>query len=408
MVPRDSNNRRLKVEPLERWFAQALNANKSWDRIVFDLLTASGTQDQNGAVTVFMANPKPDKVTDVVTRLFLGVQLQCAQCHDHPFTGWKRTEYWGMAAFFSKVSQSGNQKKAVKNGNVVAISEAVTPQGKKAKQPESALKVAPKFLQGEEPKLSANQPYRPVLARWLTSPNNPFFARALANKVWAHFFGRGLVNPVDDMHDDNAPTHPELLAILAEQFKANHFDLKYLIRAICNSQAYQRTSRPAGSNEDDNEYFSHAAVRVLSPAQLYDSLTMVLGRRAEPKGPKGKKGAAPKKGNLSARDQFLAFFRVEDGARPTEYQAGIPQALRLMNSPQINAETPAVARAIQVGANRPPAVIEQLFLAALARRPTAAEVKRLTEYVRRQQNPQSGYADVLWALVNSSEFALNH
>jgi hypothetical protein len=408
LVPRDSNNRKVKDEPLHKWFAAAFNANKPWDRTVYDLLTANGTQDANGAVTVFIANPTANKMTDAVCRLFLGVQLQCAQCHNHPFTDWKRTEYWGMAAFFMKVSQTGKVKNAAKKGGLVGITETSIPNDKKKKLPESAQIVPAKFLQGEQPKLAPNQPYRPVLAHWLTAPNNPFFARAMANKMWAHFFGRGLVNPVDDMREENAPTHPELLASLAGQFQANGFDLKYLIRAICNSQTYQRTSRPADGNEDDSELYSHAAVRVLSPAQLYDSLTAVVGKQVAVKGERAKKPAVNKKGNVSTREQFLAFFRVGDGASATEYQAGIPQALRLMNSAQTNAQAQAVTRAVQAGGNRPGGVIEHLYLTALARRPTAAEVGRLTEYISRQQNPRSGYGDVLWALVNSSEFALNH
>jgi hypothetical protein len=408
LVHRDSNNRKLKEGPLHKWLADAFNKNRPWDRTVYALLTASGTQAENGAVTFFLGNTTPDKVTDTVSRLFLGVQLQCAQCHDHPFTGWKRAEYWGMAGFFRKVQQSGNVKKAAKTGAAVAITEGNGPKGKKGKKVEVGLNVPPKFLQGEQPVLSANQPYRPVLAQWLTAPDNPFFARAMVNKTWAHFFGRGLVNPVDDMHSENAPSHPELLAVLVDQFKVHNFDVKYLVRAICGSRAYQRTSRPSEGNQDDTELFSHAAVRVLSPAQLYDSLTEVLGRQAEPKGPKGKKLAGKKKGGGSARDQFLAFFQVGDGASPLEYQAGIPQALRLMNSPQTNAQSQAIARAMTAGGGTPAGVIGHLYLTVLARRPSAAEVQRLSDYVAHHANPRAAYADVLWALVNSSEFALNH
>src|SRR5262249_51953107 len=142
--------------------------------------------------------------------------------------------------------------------------------------PDSAKIVPPKFLQGEQPRLDAAEPYRPVLAKWLTSADNPFFARAMANRLWAQFFGRGLVNPVDDMHADNPASHPQLLADLSGQFVANGFDVKYLIRAICLSQTYQRTSRPNRNADSDPALFSHMAVKTMSPEQLYDSLTQVL------------------------------------------------------------------------------------------------------------------------------------
>jgi hypothetical protein len=407
LVPRDSKNRRLSSGPLQAWLAQAFNTNRPWNETVYDLLTASGTQADNGAVTFFLGNATADKLTDTVSRMFLGVQLQCAQCHDHPFTGWKRQEYWGMAAFFTKVRASARVDQLLKKGKSPAIGEDDNPRAKKAALPESALRVPPKFLLGEQPPLPEGAPYRPILARWLTAADNPFFARAMVNRTWAHFFGRGLVNPVDDMHDGNPPSHPELLASLSEQFKASGFNVRHLIRAICNSQAYQRTSRPAGAKEGDAELLSHLPVRVLSPRQLYDSLSAVLESPLKEGSVPGKKGPVNKApGN--PREQFLSFFNVGDGANPLEYQVGIPQALRLMNAPQINRAAVAIHRAALAGNGTPAAVIEQLYLTTLARRPTAAERQRLTRYIRAQADPFTGYGDILWALLNSTEFAVNH
>jgi hypothetical protein len=406
MLPADSNNRRLKAGPLRDWLADAFNHNRPWNETVYALLTASGPQDENGAVTLFLANPTPDKMTDTISRLFLGVQLQCAQCHNHPFTSWKRREYWGMAAFFAKVHPIANPKKAAKKGLSPGITEDGPPR-RKAKLAKLGMNVPPKFLQGPEANLRPDEPYRPALAKWMTSPDNHFFARALVNKMWAHFFGRGLVNPVDDMIDEHEPSHPQLLAALAEQFKTSGFDVKFLIRAICNSQTYQRTSRVKVEKGDDVALLSHMPVRVLSPGQLYDSLMTVLGSPQGPQQPKGKK-AFPRKDGFTPRDQFLAFFRVGDGTSPLEYQAGIPQALRLMNARPLNTSPAAIAKAIQASDGTPTGVIEQLYLAALARRPTAEERQRLTAYVARQSNPRTAYGDILWALLNSSEFSVNH
>lgn len=410
MLPKDSNNRRLQTEPLHKWLAEQFNRNQPWDKIVRELVTATGPVTENEAVTFFVANPTPDKVTDKVTQLFLGVQLQCAQCHNHPFTEVKQDEYWGMAAFFMNVNVKGNPNQAAKKGVTLTVSEVAGPYNtkrRKARLPESAKFVPAKFLDGPSPEIGKKDLSRSLLAEWMTAKDNRYFARAIANKLWHHFLGRGLVNPVDDMHDDNPASHPELLAELAEQMKASNFDLKYLIRAICNSETYQRSSRPTGNNGDDRELFSHAQVRMLSPEQLYDSLEEVLGKANEAPVGRGRKAKqqAKRKNNGNGRDQFVTFFSTDSGFDPLEYQAGIPQALRLMNSRQLNT-TGAVARAMKAGGS-PAEIIEHLYLSALARRPTAAETERLTEYVHAQTTPRDAYSDILWALVNSSEFTFN-
>jgi hypothetical protein len=405
MIPRDSNNRVLNQKPLENWLAENFNKNTPLNKIVYDLITTTGEIDKNPAGTYFVANPTVDKITDNVTRMFLGVQLQCAQCHNHPFTDWKQTEYWAMASFFMKTKVDGTAKGAAKGGPTPSISEtAKAAKGKKA-LPESAKIVPAKFLQGEQPTITTLE-MRPTLAKWMTSADNKFFARAMVNRFWYQAFGRGLVNPVDDMHDDNAATHPELLSTLTEQFKLNGFDTKYLVRAICNSEAYQRSSV---SKDDvasvDPDVYSRRELRVLMPEQIYDSLTAVLGAAGKGDAPKDK--AAKKGGPVTPRDNFIVFFRVED-ANPLEYQNGIPQALRMMNSPFTNRAEPIAAQ-ITSGAKTPADAIERIFVTALARRPTAAETQRFTTYVNRPgATPRVAYGDILWALLNSSEFNLNH
>ncbi|MCS6851600.1 MAG: DUF1549 and DUF1553 domain-containing protein [Gemmataceae bacterium] len=404
LLPRTSETRLVRHEPMVRFLEENFNKNKPWNEFVTEIITASGPQDENPAVTFFLFNDTVDKVTDNVARHFLGIQLQCAQCHNHPFTGWQQTEYWGMAAFFMKVQRQDNRNKALRNGAVPGVAENLSGRaGRRNNLPESAKIVPAKFLQGEEPKLNPNEPFRPVLARWLTSPQNPFFARAMVNRLWHQFFGRGLVNPVDDMHAENQPSHPALLEGLAEQF-ARDFDVKDLIRAICNSQAYQRTSRPLPENVDDTSLFSHMAIKALSPEQLYDSLVRVVGTATEQRGNRVRSNTTVR-GNQSPREVFAAFFRVEE-TEPTEYTAGIPQALRLMNAPMLN--NTAAALASLVKSDDPNAVIERLYLATVSRRPRAEELTRLAAYVHNAGNRQQAYGDILWALLNSSEFALNH
>jgi hypothetical protein len=288
-----------------------------------------------------------------------------------------------------------------KAGGTSSVSESG--KGKQAKLPESAKVVPAKFLQGEEAKFTGDE-HRPVLAKWMTSPENPFFARAMVNRTWHHFFGRGIVNPVDDMHKENAASHPQLLQELSDQFVANGYDLKFLIRAICNSQAYQRTSRPTDDNAEDNTLFSHMAVKALTPEQLYDSLEVVVGKATAGQA-RPRQGAANRV-PLTGRQQFINFFQADENADPTEYQSGIPQALRLMNSPQLNRDSALLADAVK--ADKPEKVIEHLYLGTVARRPTEAETKRLAAYVEKKGDARKAYGDILWALLNSSEFALNH
>jgi hypothetical protein len=404
---RDSTNKGLSSQPLADWLASKFNTNTPWDQTVSQLLTSTGTQEENGATTFFIALRTPDKLNDQVCRLLLGVQLQCAQCHDHPFTTWKRSDYWSMASFFNK-TRAGGRKVAVK-GSIETVNESG--KGKKAPEPDSALDLPPKFLGGDQPKLDASAPLRPVLAKWLTAPENPYFARAMVNRVWSQLFGQGLVTPVDNLTDDDAASHPELFAALSEHFAAGGFDLKVLLRGLCNSRAYQRASSPDGDGDGDlsrpGAEYARMAIRPMSPQQLYDSLFGVLGAQEEGRG--ARRQAALRKGNAkSPRNTFVEFFRPAEGSDPTDYSTGIPQVLRLMNGPQMNRGGSLVAELVKSG-RTPKENVERLYLATLARRPTPAESERLTSFLRdEKQELREAYADVLWVLLNSSEFALNH
>jgi hypothetical protein len=399
---RDLLAKNLSLEPMADWLASGFNANTPWDRQVTELLTATGTQEQKGATTFFLAHRSPDRLNDTVCRVLLGIQLQCAQCHNHPYTGWKRTEYWGMAAFFAKVDDGGGKKLA--KGPTPNVVEAGAVQKKRL--PDSAIETSPKFLEGEAPRLNAREPYRPALAKWLTSAENPYFARAMVNRVWAQFFGRGLVNPVDDLAGNSPPSHPELFDALTRQFVRSGFDVKDLVRGICNSRAYQRSSTPPETATGPAVPYAVMTVRPLTPEQLYDSLATILGSSNPKADARGKgKGKGPP---ANSRAGFADFFHPGDGADPTEYPAGIPQVLRLMNSDWTAKTAAFVGRTVQAGQ---PATrnLEQVFLAILSRRPTEAESRRLEGHLRAAgRNPAKAYGDVVWALLNTSEFALNH
>jgi hypothetical protein len=320
-------------------------------------------------------------LTDSVSSLFLGVQIKCAQCHNHFLTeAWKKADYWGVAGFFTNLTLGSSKRGFIDDSKVSTKKEFVDDDARGRLTPA-------KFLLGERPTLSPEVPARQVFAEWVTSPENPFFAKATVNRTWAHFFGRGLVNPIDDIRPDNPPSHPELLDRLSEQFVANGFDLKHLIRSICNSQTYQRTSRPEGGNDEDRELFSHMAVHVMSGAQLYDSLAAVMNR-------------PPDRGKGNSRLHFVEYFSADD---PTDYQRGVPHLLRLMNSNEFSSKNAPTFK------GTPEDNIERLYLLTLSRRPTTQERERMMAFVKQPgKDPRRVYEQILWVLLNTSEFSLNH
>lgn len=408
LLPRNSENRGLAIEPFAAWLAEQFNGDKPWDQVVKQLLTVSGDSEKERAIQYFLANRELDKITDNVSRSFLGVQLQCAQCHNHPFTEWKQDEYWGMAAFFAKVRFQGNPRMAARRGASIIMSE--DGRGRPLPLPDSGKTLPPKFLASASPVSDVRGPLRPLFADWLTKSPNPYFGKAMVNRVWGQLFGRGIVNPVDDMHDGNAPSHPELLKELTAEFVAHRFDVKFLYRSMCNSQAYQRTSKPVlGNAEAVPETFARMAIKPLSPEQLYDSLVLVFGGAPGQSGPMGRKQQpqALRGPNANPRNFFVSFFQNEDGGDPTEYSAGIPQVLRLMNWPLLN-NAARLHPAIRKGGEGKD-ILDGLFLSVLGRRPTQAESNRLAAHMTSYRyQPVQGYADIVWALMNSSEFVLNH
>jgi Protein of unknown function (DUF1549)/Protein of unknown function (DUF1553) len=402
LIPKTAAAMRRDQIPLARWLERSFAENKPWDRLFHELLTASGMQDENPATTFYIVHESVDEVTDRVSRVLLGVQLQCAQCHDHPFADWKRDEYWGLARFFTKVGP--RYERIPKRGERYGAGE----NGKKTLlRPASARMVPARFLRGKQPDLDPNKPYLPVLADWLTAPDNPYFARAMVNRLWAHFFGRGLVDPVDRMHADNPATHPELLDLLTREFVASGFDGRFLIRAICLSKTYQRSCRPLAANKADQKLYSHMPVRVIQPFPLHDSLERVWAGGKEIRAPPPTDPKAEKRFHGS-RNGAAAFFAAEEGSSPTEYRAGIPQALSLMNTKDTIYRLFRATRDTLREAKSPQETITRLYLMTVSRRPRPAELDRLTRFIKEQGSKPDVYGDILWALLNSTEFFTNH
>jgi hypothetical protein len=395
-----ADDQRVRADKMRQWLAGEFNA-KPWDQIATDLLTATGKIEENPAVSYLIEGRLPRTVpdlTDLTTRYFLGVRLNCAQCHDHPFTKWKREDFWGMAAFFTQIQTPGKSKLVYQVG--VKDYPEITLATLKDGTTDGFLPRPPTFLGGEELPAGKATTNRAALAAWMTAPANPYFARAAVNRTWWRLFGRGIVTPVDDIHAGNPPSHPELLDLLARRFAESGFDLKALTAAVVSSRAYQRTSRPGDGSERQPAIFGRMSVKVLSPGQLYDSLVTIFGPPAKTP------GVDPRH---TARSEFTQFFGDDGDPDPTAYRRGIPHLLRQMNAGQFAGRNVAtlVARLAKPGRSQDD-VVNDLFLTFLSRRPTADELRLFRAHATKADSADTAYRELAWALMMTSEFSLNH
>jgi hypothetical protein len=441
LVKRDfDNNKNLRTDRFVAWLAGRFNQNSGWDQVVRDMVTAQGEEEKVAQTFFILAHQdnrqvSPSKLTGAVGNLFMGIQIHCAECHQHPFTAqWGMNDFWGMAAFFAHTraerAPGPKGKKATGPAKINEIEQTKAPpknkkKKNKAKQgpvikpglviavpdpndPRKTIRTARgKLFESKQPPPAGKVPYRPVLARWLTSPENRYFAPAAVNRLWAHFFARGLVNPIEDMNPQNQATHPALLRELSAAFVRSKYDVKEMVRAICNSEPYQRTSRPISANASDDKWYSHMPVKVMEARVLLASLAVVTGQKAREAAPKGKQGQRSLTG--TGGNPLVRFFdtrEYDDDA--TEFSYGIPQILRMMNT-RLTSTAPGVAQRL-TGQSRgdPDRVLDDLYLATLARRPTDYERVRMKAYLARNSDPGQGRAGVLWALLNCAEFVSNH
>jgi hypothetical protein len=431
----------------QAWLREQIAANAGSDKIVRAILTAPVADEkqspqqrgrnfqryqESSPLPFYVAKDvKSENLAASTARVFLGLRLECAQCHNHPFASWTREQFWGYAAFFSSLEKRGPDEAFLN-----PIREL--PDRREAAVPGTEKVVQATFLDGGEPQFRSRDPARMTLADWMTAPENPFFARAAVNRIWAQLFGTGLVDPVDDMGADNPPSHPELLDALARGFTASGFDRKFLMRAIVLSRPYQLTSTvaegdsSAGTSADDPRLFARMRVRGLSAEQLYDSLAQAIGLT-----PDEERADRFFRIMNTARGEFLEkFARHEE--KTTETQTSILQALALMNGSIVGEATGIGTGATLAAVAEAPFLdtsgrVETLFLAALSRPPKPEESARMVAYINRhvplvaETTPKpedsdaslfnkggltgdrrKALADVFWALLNSPEFLMNH
>lgn len=409
----------------ELWLRNQFRENTPTDQVVRRILTVKvsvdarnpmfrnvqgdGNDPDGQALSGFYgANEgKAENVGSAVSRLFLGMKLECAQCHDHPFAPYTKEQFWQFSAFFAEL----NPLTGPRPGFVGPIQ----PQSDRNQIviPGTDKRVLATYFDGTNPNWSHDRTPREELAAWLTSPKNPYFAKNMANRVWAHFFGIGILDPVDEPGENNPPSHPELLAALGKAFAESGFDNRLLIRAITRTKAYQLTSKMTHPGQADARRFARMNLKGLTPGQLFDSLVAATGFR-EPANLRNQQNFGfIQPGN--PRSQFLVRFASNE--RTTETNTTILQALMLMNGQFIGDQTDLVKSEILAGIADYPGWdtkqrVTNLFLTAFSRNPTPEELEKFTSYVERGgakgDNKKQALADVFWVLLNSPEFLFNH
>jgi hypothetical protein len=386
---------------VQNWLRQRFVENLRYDNLVSELLVATAGDDAGPALYYTSLDLAPEKLASSTARIFLGLQIECAECHDHPHDKWKQGDFWGYAAFFAQL-QRGDNNRAMR-GRVVDLDSG------EVKIPETEDIVLPKFPSGNAPSADELGSRRMKLAVWMASRDNPYLARAAANRVWSIMFGRGLVEPVDDLGPQNPASHPELLDELTRYFVDTGFDLRELFRTLAQTKVYQRSSKWEGKAVPA-ELYVHMPVKALTADQLYDSLNRVLARRAQG----GMPGLNIRSSLLDPqRQQFLIKMQVQ-GKSVLDYQAGVLQALTLLNGADLTEATTADKGPLLLALDAPlfdeSERLETMFLATLTRAPTADEKEMFTKHVasRSPAEKNKAWSDVLWALLNSAEFATNH
>ena len=385
----------------EAWLRKKVIEDAGYDRIVREILTAKldgrSTESAMGRLALSPAGyyaakeSKPENIASGVSRVFLGIRLECAQCHNHPFASWKRDQFWSLAAFFADLPSQGAEN------TVVMRRDPDAPPRRELTIPGSKKVVKATHLDGSTPAWRPRAETREILAEWVTAPDNPYFGRAIVNRVWARFFGLGLIEPMDDLDGSGGTELSGLLDELAGQFRAHGYKLKFLIRVLTATRAYNLSSI-VNQAESTTPMFASMPVRGLSPGQLFDSLTQATG--AEPG---------------DARARFLELFASRED-RPVEAETTIIQALTMMNGSYIDGATnPETSQVLGAIVKAPfldtPGRIETLYLATLTRRPRPDELAVLVPFLERRKTAPDearAIADIFWAILNGPEFHLNH
>jgi hypothetical protein len=386
------------------WLKSKIAGNVSIDQMIRELLTATGGSFTNPATNYYHGERNTLKVAENVAQAFMGMRIQCAQCHNHPFDRWTMNDYYSFAAFFSQIGD--------KAGDDARERIVFNRGGGEVNHPVGGRVMPPKFLGGETPKIEGRD-RREVVAEWLTAPENPYFAKHLSNVVWAHFFGRGIVQEVDDVRVSNPPVNSELLAELGKHFAASKYDFKQLVRDICNSRTYQFATQANETNAGDERNFSHSAIRRLRAEVLLDIISQSTETTNKfPALPRGARAVQVADGSMST--YFLTTFGRARRETPcsceVKMEPNLSQALHLLNGDSVDArirEGKLIERQQKAG-KQTHEIIDELYVRTLSRHPKPDEMNILLAQLEQQKEKQKGLHDVFWSLLNSREFLFNH
>lgn len=402
------------------WIRDSLMENRPYDHMVREVLTATGTIEDNPPVAWYRQVRDTTAQLEDTAQLFMGLRLQCAQCHHHPYEKWSQHDYFSLAAFYSRVGRKagnapGEEMIVHKRGQAEAVNKKTKKGVKPAGLGESPVSVAP----DEDP--------RAALAGWLTDNRNPFFAKSLVNRYWKHFFNRGLVDPEDDLRETNPPSNPELLDALADHFVSSGYDLRSLVRLIATSSAYQLSAVPNAHNATDRQNFSRYYPKRLPAEVLFDAVHVVAGASHRFEGmPEGMRAVALPDNSFNASTYFLTVFGRPESSSACECErsqdASLAQSLHLLNAKELQdkiaSEKGKAARLAADTTRSDPSKIQELYQTAFARAPLPDELATAQKYLDRKTAGKSGtdlaaarrqaYEDMVWACLNTKEFLFNH
>jgi len=406
------NTQRVGVKPVylfDQWIREKFRDNTPWDSFVTELLTASGSSHEYGPVAMIRDKREAADMAEFVSQLFLGVRLNCAKCHHHPSERWSQDDYYSMAAFFGSMRQKGQGISAPISGE---------PEfwwfepGGKVTHPVSGAVMTPRPPGGEA--FAAIDPAadpRRVFAEWLTKRDNPHFARAMVNRIWAEMFGKGLVDPVDDFRESNPAANAPLLDWLAKDFAEHGFDQKHTLRLILESRLYQQSSEPNEHNAADQRNFSRSYRRRLPGEVLLDSISQITGQPEKLSGLPADGRAMRQWNHLLPSDFLDAFGRPDSSAAPPcerETGGSVVQALHLMNSDSLQRKLSSKSPWLDGLAARPaPEAVEEIYLRLFSRKAAANESQVALAHLG-EKPERAKYEDLVWSLLNSAEFVLNH
>ena len=410
----------LSARSVENYLTAALNENTAWDKVATSFITARGDVKENGSTAIIMAQQgQPEETVAEISRIFLGIQIQCAQCHDHPTDRWTRQQFHELAAFFPRVAVRPKRDQDVPSFEVVANDSPVelrrrntnnryrgTPEHRmpdlQDPQAEGTLMQPIFFVTGEKVEAgSLDADRRSQLASWITGPENPWFAKAFVNRIWAELVGEGFYAQVDDLGPERECSAPQTLDYLATAFRDQGYDMKWLLTTILSTESYQRASRRRRTFEEV-PFQSNCAQR-LRADQLFSALVTVL-EMPDSATSQGRQRSA----RFSPRNTFSSVFGFDPSVRRSDVSGTIPQALLMMNSPQIGqyllARRDRMLGRLLLEVRDDQQAVTELYVRVLSRQPTEKELATCLKYRQRVGNREEAFEDILWSLLNTAEF----